>query len=432
MKHWLRDTHFRSLLRNSSYLGLSKVVSAVAGVSTIAFAGRSLGVAGFGILVLISSYAQAASGISKFQSWQIVVRFGGGVLAGGDPRHFKDATGFAFALDALSGIGGMIAAMALVPLLGPWFGIPAQELHAAALYCLLLPTMAAATPNGVTRALDRFDLTSWQQTVSPVSRTILAAVGWWLGWGLHGFLAVWFISDLSGDLFMWFLAWRETRRRGLLHGIRPTLRPALPGAWKFALHVNLTSSLQSASGPLARLLVGGILGPVAAGLYRVAATLADSAQKPADLLGRAFYPEIMRMDIASRQPWKLMLRTVAAAGLFAAIAVLVVLVGGRPLLGNAFGHGFADAYPILLIMLGVPILSIISFPLPPMLYALDRADVPLKARIVSFAAYLAAVFPLGWRFGVQGAAFAYLFSTLVMVLVLAVALRSQHRRVRGR
>ena len=38
-------------------------------------------------------------------------------------------------------------------------------------------------------------------------------------------------TDLGGDLFLWFLAWRELKRRRLLSGIRPTLRPnSLPGA----------------------------------------------------------------------------------------------------------------------------------------------------------------------------------------------------------
>ena len=42
MRHWFRDTHFRSLLKNSSYLALSKVVAAICGVATLAFAGRGL------------------------------------------------------------------------------------------------------------------------------------------------------------------------------------------------------------------------------------------------------------------------------------------------------------------------------------------------------------------------------------------------------
>ena len=109
---------------------------------------------------------------------------------------------------------------------------------------------------------------------------------------------IWFATDLAGDLYTWFLAVRELRRRELLEGIRPTLKPTtLPGAWQFAIHINLAISVSTVWGPIARLVVGGLLGPAGAALFRVASSLADSAQKPADLLAKAFYPEVVRMDL---------------------------------------------------------------------------------------------------------------------------------------
>src|SRR5436305_4425719 len=126
MKHWFKDQHLRSLLKNSSYLGVSKVVGAVCGIATLAFAGRGLGVVLFGTLVLITSYVKAVSGIAKFQSWQLIVRHGGQGIAHGDPEHFKVATGFAFTLDMLSGIGGMVVGAALLPLIGAVVGIKSE------------------------------------------------------------------------------------------------------------------------------------------------------------------------------------------------------------------------------------------------------------------------------------------------------------------
>ena len=96
-------------------------------------------------------------------------------------------------------------------------------------------------------------------------------------------------------------------------GITADAQPdSLPGAWRFAIDVNLATSVQAVWGPIARLVVGGLLGPAGAALFRVASTLADSAQKPADLLGKAFYPEVVRMDLTSKKPWKLMLRGTGA------------------------------------------------------------------------------------------------------------------------
>jgi O-antigen/teichoic acid export membrane protein len=432
VKHWFKDTHFRSLLKNSSYLAASKIVAGIAGVATLAFAGRGLGVLMFGMLILIVSYAKAASGISKFQSWQLIVRYGGHALSAGMHEEFKASTGFAFALDLASGIGGMILAVSILPFIGGWFGITPQYLWLAMLYCTLLPTMSAATPIGVLRSLDRFDLIGWQGIIYPIARAILAAIAFTVEAPLQAYVAIWFVTDLGGDLLLWFFGWRELRRRGLMQGIRPTLRPTtLPGAWRFAIHVNLTSSLETAWGPIARLVVGGLLGPPAAALFRVASSLADAAQKPADFLAKAFYPEIVRMDLATKHPWKLMLRSGALAGLVASGVVLLLLVGGRPLVQLLFGHAFTGAYPILMVLMLAPVIGIFSFPLPSMLYALDRPDAPLKGRIFGTIVYFMAIAPLCWRFGVIGAAVAFVLAYAAMALVLMLQVRTEYRRVRA-
>src|SRR3954469_21433371 len=148
MKHWFKDQHLRSLLKNSSYLGVSKIVAAVCGVATLAFAARGLGVLLFGTLILITSYVKAVNGLVKFQSWQLIVRYGGHGVAHGDPEHFKVATGFAFALDLLSGFAGMIVGAALLPFIANWVGITPDYLWLGMLYCTVLPVMAGGAPAG--------------------------------------------------------------------------------------------------------------------------------------------------------------------------------------------------------------------------------------------------------------------------------------------
>ncbi|MEP7131132.1 MAG: polysaccharide biosynthesis C-terminal domain-containing protein [Sphingomicrobium sp.] len=432
MKHWFKDQHFRSLLKNSSYLAASRIVAAIAWVATLSLMAHALGVLQFGALILITSYAKAASGLSKFQSWQLIVRYGARALHG-QSEDFKTSTGFAFALDAISGIGGMLIAVALLPFIAKWVGITADRMWLAMLYCTLLPTMGAATPSGVLRALDRFDQISWQSTATPITRAILVAIAYAMGAPFGAYIAAWYVADLGGDLYLWFLAWRELRRRGLIEGIRPTLRPErLLGAWRFAIHVNLTASVQAAWGPIGRLVVGGLLGPAGAALFQIASSFSDSASKPAELLAKAFYPEVVRMDLSTKKPWKLMVRGTALASAVAVLAILGLLLGGKPLVSLLFGNQFLGAYDALVILMLVPFLSVFSFPLPPMLYALDRPDGPLKARLIGTAAYFLIIAPLCWRFGVLGAAVAFVVGNAATVAVMMWLLRREHRRVRPR
>jgi O-antigen/teichoic acid export membrane protein len=396
----------------------------------VSLAAHALGVLLFGALILITSYAKAASGISKFQSWQLIVRYGGRAVQG-EVEDFKTSTGFAFALDAVSGVGGMLVAVALLPLIAGSVGIQADQLWLAMLYCTLLPTMGAATPTGVLRALDRFDLISWQGTAAPIGRVILVTAAYFAGAPFGAYVAAWYVTDLGGDLFLWFLAWRELRRRRLLEGIRPTLRPeSLPGAWRFAIHVNLNASVQAVWGPIARLVVGGLLGPAGAALFRVASVLSDSASKPADLLAKAFYPEVVRMDLRSKKPWKLMLRGTALASGVALLAILILVLAGKPIVSVLFGKEFLGAYDALLILMVVPFISVFSFPLPPMLYALDRPEAPVRARLVGSAVFFVSIAPLCWEWGVPGAAVALVLANVATAAVMLVQLQREYRRVR--
>ena len=431
MNEWFQDRHLRSLLKNTSYLAVSKGVAAVGGLITLAFAGRSLGVVAFGLLILVHSYAQAASGLTKFNSWQVVVRYGGPALREGDQPRFRGAVGFALGLDLASGLLTMVAAMALLPLVAPLFKLPDTLVGPAMAYCLLLPLMGAGAASGVLRLFDRFDLLGWQGTVTPNVRAILTLVAWWQQWPLPAFILIWFITDLVGDLVTWWLAWRELRRRDLLKGIRPTLRAGqLERGWPFAVSINLNSSLNTAWGPLARLLVGALLSPAAAGLYRVASSIADAAQKPTDFLNKAFYPEVMRLDHRDKAPWQLMIRTMVLAALIGAVALLAVLIGGEWLLRVAFGEQFVEAYGVMLVLLGVPLLMTVTFPLPAMLHAVGKVNAPLIANLVGAIAYVALIFPMTDWLGLVGAGLAFLAGRLVMMMVMALAVVRERKRLR--
>jgi O-antigen/teichoic acid export membrane protein len=178
--------------------------------------------------------------------------------------------------------------------------------------------------------------------------------------------------------------------------------------------------------------VGGLLGAAGAALFQVASSLSDSASKPAELLAKAFYPEVVRMDLSTKKPWKLMFRGTALASAVAVVAILVLLLGGKPIVSLLFGKQFLGAYDALVILMLVPFLNVFSFPLPPMLYALDRPDAPLKARLMGTLAFFLLVAPLAWRFGVIGAAIALVIGTATTVAAMIWQLRREHRRVRPR
>lgn len=431
MKRWFADGVFRTILRNAAYLLGGKAAGAVFGLIAFACAGRALSPATFGVLMIVHAYAHAAGGLAKFQTWQFIVREATPALHRGDRATATDVIRFSLGLDLASGLIGMVGAMALLPWLGARFGIGAAVLPLAIAYCTLVPTMSAATPTGVLRVLDRFDLIAGQQIVTPVLQAAGAVASVAGGFGFTGFVVTWYVSDLAGDLVLWAYAVRELRRRGMAAALRPGLFGVgrrLPGAWAFVWTTNVAHSVYAAWGPLSNLVVAGILGPVAAGLYKIASTLSDAAAKPADLLRRGYYPEIMRLDPRERRPWLLGLRAGALAALAGAGVVLIVLIGGGPLIALVFGRRYLGAVDLLRLMAASLVVAMATFPLEPLLYMAHRQGAALVAQLVAVMAYLLLLAGLTRAHGLEGAGVAYLLGGVAVAACMAVPTIAAYRR----
>ncbi len=434
MKHWFKDGVFRAVLRNAGYLGSGRLVGAGLGLVALVCAGRGLDPAVFGVLMLVHTYATGAGALVKFQSWQVILRYGAPALLRDDGKTAEDSIRLAFGLDIASGIIGMLAAMAVLPFVAASFGIDRSHLALAIFYCTLVPTMASATSTGVLRLLDRFDLIASQQVATPLLRAGGAAIAFFGHLGFAGFVVAWYVADLVGDLILWWLAVRELKRRDMLRSLRPGLMGTarrLPNAWGFVWTTNIAISLDAAWGPISNLVVGGVLGPLAAGLYKIASTLLDSAGKPKDLLTKGFYPEIVRMDPASDAPWRLGVRTGALAGAMGLAVVLLILLGGRPLIGLAFGHKYLAAYPLLNLMMFALMISMAAFPLQSLLYMVHRQRAALVAQSAATIVYLATLATLAHLFGLEGAGTAYVIGNVALALfMLAPVLTSYRHRAR--
>ncbi|MDQ7997224.1 MAG: lipopolysaccharide biosynthesis protein [Luteibacter sp.] len=410
MKHWFSDGAFRAIVRNASYLASSNVASALLGLLSLACAGRGMTPELFGTLVVVQAYAKSVSDFVKFQTWQFVVQFGTPALAHQDVARFRDVTGLSFGLDLASGAVALVGGMVLLPLLGHAVGISPADFWWALAYCTLIPTMTAATPTGILRSIDRFDLIAVQQAITPLLRAAGSVIAYFGHLGFPGFIATWYVSSLVGDGVLWLFAVRELRRQRIDHALRPGLfGPArrIKGAWDFVWTTNIAHSIWSARNAGTNVLVGIILGPTAAGLFKVALTFFDAAGTPASLMQKSFYPEIMRMDPASTRPWKLGLRSAMLAGGVGVLVALLVIVVGKPLISTVFGAQYLESYNLLQVMSAALVVSMAGFPLESLLYIASRQRAALVAQALAALLYALLLVGLSHYLGIMGAAIAY-------------------------
>ncbi|TLV11679.1 lipopolysaccharide biosynthesis protein [Klebsiella indica] len=430
MKRWFSDGAFRSILRNAAYLGSGSVASALLGLLALSCAGKGMSPDMFGVLVVIQAYTKAVSDFIKFQTWQFVVQFGTPALEQQNTRRFRDVIAFSFGLDIASGAVAILGGMLLLPFLAHSLGLNTQSFWLAMLYCTLIPSMTSSTPTGVLRAFNRFDLIAVQQAIKPFLQAVGSVISYYLDLGFPGFIITWYASNLvGGTLFWWFTA-RELRRRQIHGALKPRLfntARRIHGAWNFVWTTNIAHTIWAARNSCTTVLVGVVLGPAAAGLFKIAMTFFDATGTPAKLLEKSFYPEIMRLDPRTTKPWLLGLRSaLLAGGIGIAVALLVILVG-QPLIAAVFGHQYLEAYDLIQIMLGAIIVSMIGFPQESLLFMAGKQRAFLIVQAISAASYITLLLTMSYAFGVQGSAFAYLLGQCLDVLLSLIPTISAYR-----
>lgn len=432
MKHWFSDGVFRTILRNAAYLASSNALSALLGLVALSCAGKGMSTQMFGVLVVIQAYAKGISDFIKFQTWQLVVKYGSPAVANKNIQQFRDVISFSFGLDIASGAIAVLAGMSLLPLLAYSLGLDKQSFWLAILYCTLIPSLAASTPTGILRAVDRFDLIAIQQAVRPLLRAAGSVISYLGDLGFAGFIITWYASNLIGGVLYWWFAARELRRRNIHHALRPRLfAPAsrLAGAWNFVWTTNFAHSIWSARNSCSTVLVGMVLGPAAAGLFKIATTFFDATGSPAKLMEKSFYPEVMRLDPRSSQPWLLGLKSACLAGGLGVLVALLVMGVGKPVISSVFGEQYLQAYHLIEIMLGAIVVSMLGFPQESLLFMAGKQRAFLVAQTLSSASYIVLLIVFSHFFGVSGAAYAYLAAQCLDVLLSFIpTLRAWHYR----
>lgn len=410
MKKWFSDGAFRTILRNSAYLGSSNVVSALLGLLALSCAGKGMTPAMFGVLVIIQSYTKAISDFVKFQTWQFVVQYGTPALEKNDSQQFRDVISFSFGLDIASGAVAIIGGMVLLPFISHSLGLDSNSFWLAVLYCTLIPSMASSTPTGILRVVNRFDLMAVQQATKPFLRALGSVVVYYNHWGFAGFVVTWYASNLIGGSMYWWFAARELRRRNIRDALRPRLfAPArrIKGAWGFVWATNIAHSIWAARNSCSTVLVGIILGPAAAGLFKIAMTFFDAAGTPASLLKKSFYPEVMRLDPKTKQPWQLGLKSAFLAGGVGLLVAAVFILSGKPLISFVFGLKYLQAYELIQIMLAAIVVSMVGFPLEALLLMAGKQRIFVTTQTIASVLYIVLLIVFSHMFGVIGAAFAY-------------------------
>lgn len=409
--------------RNLGWMLASRGVLAVLSLFYLAIVTRALGINGFGRFALITGAAQALATLVAFQSWQVVVQYGVAPAQAGDDAKLARLFRGSLMLDLASAVVGALLAVLILELWSDEFGIGPTLKRAALIFAIVDVITIRSTPVGILRLRDRFSHAALADSVTPVARFIGAILVWLVHPTVQGFLFAWGVAEMLTATAYWILAGRggdlKLIRRG--RGLRQLLAEH-PGILRFAVSTNANSTLGMASKQVPLLFVGAVLGPAAAGSFRLAAQVAQALTKLSQLLSRAAFPEVVRaVRDASPASLRYILLRMMGASLVTGVVILgIVAIFGRPALDLIGGRHFAHSYGVLMYMAAAGCVELATITLETIMTARGRAGTVFLVRAAGAVVIFAIAWPLLHRFGATGMAVAVLAGSLAVTAIMGL------------
>ncbi|MBO9557036.1 MAG: lipopolysaccharide biosynthesis protein [Caulobacter sp.] len=415
------------VLANAGTLLGGRTVNAVVGLAYIALTARGLGKDLMGVIVLINAFSQFLGEVAKFQSWQTLLQYGASALLQNDRPRFQQVLRFTVLLDSLGAAVGVTLGVVGALLFGHLLGWPAELSPASAYYALSIAVMDSATSVGLLRLFDRFRFLAAEQAVSSTVRLIGCALCFTLKAPIEAYLAAWAAGTVAAFAYVNGVALWDLNRRQLLKGFtfRGPLSEGLPGVWRFAWATNFSGTIDTAFSQVITLVVGSVLGPGQAAMWRVGRQVADGMAKPAKLLVPALYPELAKMRASGGEAAmrKLSRQIGLIGGGVAGVLLLVSILFGGRILAIVMGPAFAAGASIMNWQVAAAAIGVLAMPLEPMLVSLGKAGLALRVRAVVCALYLIALVPLIRAAGLNGAGAALVGVAAALAIGMYIALK---------
>ncbi len=401
---WQADPLLQKVVKNSAYLFSGNTLGGVLTVLQSIFAARLLGVAGFGVLGAVISFASAADRLLSFRLGELVVKYAGQFLAQKEPARaaavFKTAALTELGTSLLSYLIIVLAA----PLAAEFFAKDPAATPYFILYGLSIPagfiyetSTALLQVGGNFRSQAALNLSQNILTASVIGAAfILNGDIWWV-------LAAYLLGKTLAGLGFAFLA---LRRAGELFGpgwwqASFGLLPPRREFWGFAFSSNFSGTVNLVTRDSEVLWVNYFLSPTEGGYYKVALALINLVLMPIDPFIKTSFPEISRaIGEKAWQRLKDLLRrlTTISASVTLAIGLGLAVLGGW-FVGLLYGPEYVPAIPAALILLAGYGTANILFWNRPLLLSLGLPTFPLVVSALAGLGKVLLGFALVPRFG---------------------------------
>ncbi|MBK8176024.1 MAG: oligosaccharide flippase family protein [Rhodospirillales bacterium] len=322
------------------------------------------------------------------------------------PAQTPELVGAVLTLAFVFGIASSLIGVLIIPY---WLENTSEPIIRAAQIAMLATpmwtVMQVATP--ILRAKDEFDIFNGVRVATPLVTAIVLGI-YLLFTTIRDPIPASLPYVLNTCIFVFWPLWWiwktcQPRFRNLLAPVRTLLQ--------YGLRSLIVDTVQTLSRFLDRIVLVYLLPPAAVGLYVVAVAMARAMNEMGMAIALVLFPKASGQEAT---------QAIAMTDLAARIGLFSMLVLGLPMLiladfliGNLFGHEFLPAVSIFQRLLIAVILGSTCDILSQAFFATGKPETASILRCIEMVALVGLLFFLAPRYGMDGASFAVLASSVL-------------------
>ena len=410
---WKEDNLLRRIVRNSSYLFGSNVISAVLSFGQTIIAVRLIGVTSWGLVAVVQTFASNINRFLSFRMSEVVVKHLGPSLADEKKQEAAALVKAAGLTEAAMSIIGFLVVVALAPWASRVFAGDVTTAPIFVFYGLIiLSNLIFETSTGVLQATHRFDHLARVNLINSIITCSMIA-GTYALYRWTGLIKA--PQLLEAILLAYVLGKTYVGISQIIFAMSELMHVLGPGWWKislrklpgklplmlFALNTNLNGTLNLLFRDNIPLYMASLLSITAVGYFKIAMTLTIPITLILDPFIAPTYTEISRT--IARFQWGTTLRllkrvTMITGGVVLAIWTAWALTGWW-IIPTVYKPQASPVYPLLLILVaGYGFASTFQWNRP-LFLSLGKAGYPVLITLLTGIVELALIFSLVPRYG---------------------------------
>jgi O-antigen/teichoic acid export membrane protein len=298
----MAQSNLQKIFKMFGVLVSGSLLASILGVVVASVITKSMSLESYGLIVMLQAYVMFVDLIFNFQSWQSLIKYGSVALKNKNQAQLVQFLQLGVVLDVVGSTLAFCFALVLLQPLSMVFRFDAGLLQPYLFFAVVILFRMVGTATALLRLTDQYKFFNYQQLINWGGKLVLILALAFSGeLTIKNIFIVFAICECAASLFLIFSGIRSLSKFNLgWHQILPTKKTFVMTAearrfLKFSFRTNVDGAILGGVRTVDELIIGALISPSAAAIFKVMKLVATIVSKALDPLYTVIYPELSRL-----------------------------------------------------------------------------------------------------------------------------------------